>query len=116
MLTTSCLNFTYGKKQQHHIKSAQMTCYEVDFRLVKGFSESYQSFLGVWLVGWLVAFWNPLLRVVVFTLKPIVLVLFITQYTDLQSCVGTWARLGYAAFDVQLRKAYFVTTLYTRVS
>ena len=31
----------------------------------------------------------------------------------LQSCVGTWARLGYAAFDAQLRKAYFVTTLYT---
>ena len=33
-------------------------------------------------------------------------------HRHLQSCVGTWARLGYAAFDVQLRKAYFVTTLY----
>ena len=33
----------------------------------------------------------------------------------LQSCVGTQARLGYAAFDVQLRKAYFVTTLYAIV-
>ena len=30
----------------------------------------------------------------------------------LQSCVGTRAKLGYAAFDAQLRKAYFVTTLY----
>ena len=30
----------------------------------------------------------------------------------LQSCVGTWARLGYAKFDVQLQKAYFVATLY----
>ena len=30
----------------------------------------------------------------------------------LQSCVGTWARLGYAAFDAQLRKVYFVTSLY----
>ena len=30
----------------------------------------------------------------------------------LQSSVGTWARLGYAAFDVQLWKAYFFTTLY----
>ena len=28
----------------------------------------------------------------------------------LQSCVGTRARLGYAAFDAQLQKAYFVTT------
>jgi len=28
----------------------------------------------------------------------------------LQSCVGTRARLGYAAFDAQLLKAYFVTT------
>ena len=26
--------------------------------------------------------------------------------------MGTRARLGYATFDVQLRKAYFVTTLY----
>ena len=33
----------------------------------------------------------------------------------LQSRVGTWARLGYAVFDSQLRKAYFVTTLYTYV-
>ena len=33
-------------------------------------------------------------------------------HRHLQSCVGTWARLGYAAFDVQLWKAYFVTTLY----
>ena len=32
----------------------------------------------------------------------------------LQSCVGTQARLGYAAFDAQLRKAYFVTTLTVR--
>ena len=30
----------------------------------------------------------------------------------LQSCVGTRAGLGYAVFDAQLRKAYFVTTLY----
>ena len=30
----------------------------------------------------------------------------------LQSCVGTLARVGYAAFDVQLQKAYFVITLY----
>ena len=28
----------------------------------------------------------------------------------LQSCVGTQTRLGYAAFDAQLRKVYFVTT------
>ena len=34
------------------------------------------------------------------------------QHKRLQSCVGTRARLSYAAFDVQLRKAYFVTTLY----
>ena len=27
-------------------------------------------------------------------------------------CVGTWARLGYATFDAQLQKAYFVATLY----
>ena len=26
--------------------------------------------------------------------------------------MGTWARLGYATFDVQLWKVYFVTTLY----
>ena len=31
-------------------------------------------------------------------------------YRHLQSSVGTWARLGYAAFDVQLWKAYFFTT------
>ena len=31
----------------------------------------------------------------------------------LQSCVGTLARVGYAAFDAQLQKAYFVITLYT---
>jgi len=30
----------------------------------------------------------------------------------LQSCVGTRARLGYTAFDAQLQKVYFVTTLY----
>ena len=34
------------------------------------------------------------------------------QHKHLQSCVGTRARLGYAAFDAQLRKAYFVTTRY----
>ena len=28
-------------------------------------------------------------------------------------CVGTLARLGYATFDAQLRKPYFVTPLYT---
>ena len=33
-------------------------------------------------------------------------------HRHLQSCVGTQARLGYAAFDAQLRKMYFVTTLY----
>ena len=31
----------------------------------------------------------------------------------LQSCMGTWARLGYATFDAQLQKAYFVTTVYS---
>ena len=37
----------------------------------------------------------------------------VSQYhRRLQSCVGTRARLGYATFDAQLRKAYFVTTLY----
>ena len=30
----------------------------------------------------------------------------------LQSCVGTLARVGYTAFDVQLQKVYFVITLY----
>ena len=30
----------------------------------------------------------------------------------LQSRLGTRARLGHAAFDAHLRKAYFVTTLY----
>ena len=35
------------------------------------------------------------------------------EHRYLQSCVGTWARLGYAAFDAQLRKAYFVTRVYT---
>ena len=35
------------------------------------------------------------------------------KHRRLQSCVGTWAKLGYVAFHVQLRKAYFVTTLYT---
>ena len=34
------------------------------------------------------------------------------RHRCLQSCVGTCARLGYAAFDAQLQKAYFVTTLY----
>ena len=34
------------------------------------------------------------------------------SHRHLQSCVGTQARLGYAAFNAQLRKAYFVTTLY----
>ena len=29
----------------------------------------------------------------------------------IKSYVGTWARVGCAAFHVQLRKAYFVTTL-----
>ena len=35
----------------------------------------------------------------------------------LQTCVGTWARLGYAAFDAQLREAYFFhyTVCYTYV-
>ena len=36
----------------------------------------------------------------------------IIHHRCLQSCVGTQARLGYAAFDAQLQKAYFVTTLY----
>ena len=30
----------------------------------------------------------------------------------MQSCVSTRAKLGYAVFDAQLRKAYFVTTVY----
>ena len=38
------------------------------------------------------------------------------MHSCLQSCVGTRARLGYAAFDAQLRKAYFVTTLYAKPS
>ena len=33
-------------------------------------------------------------------------------HRHLQSCVGTQARLGHAAFDAQLWKAYFVTTPY----
>ena len=33
-----------------------------------------------------------------------------TIHRHLQSCVGIRVRLGYAAFDAQLRKAYFVTT------
>ena len=33
-------------------------------------------------------------------------------HRHLQSSVGTQARLGYAAFDVQLQKVYFVTALY----
>ena len=33
-----------------------------------------------------------------------------TIHRYLQSCVGTWVRLGYATFDAQLRKVYFVTT------
>ena len=35
------------------------------------------------------------------------------DHRHLQSFEGTQARLGYAAFDVQLWKVYFVTTLYT---
>ena len=34
------------------------------------------------------------------------------HHRRLQSCVSTRARLGYATFDAQLWKAYFVTTLY----
>ena len=34
------------------------------------------------------------------------------NHRRLQSCVGTWTRPSYAAFDAQFRKAYFVTTLY----
>ena len=30
----------------------------------------------------------------------------LSQVVICQSCVGTWARLGYGAFDAQLRKAY----------
>ena len=30
----------------------------------------------------------------------------------LQSCVGTRARFGYATFDAQLRKVYFVITVH----
>ena len=37
---------------------------------------------------------------------------WIACHRHLQSCVGTQVRLGYAAFDAQLRKMYFVTTLY----
>ena len=36
----------------------------------------------------------------------------VCRHRYLQSSVGTWARLGYAAFDAQLRRAHFVTTLY----
>ena len=36
----------------------------------------------------------------------------VQKHRRLQSYVGNRARLGYAAFDVQLQKAYFVTTLY----
>ena len=36
-----------------------------------------------------------------------------TVHRCLQSCVGTWARLGYTEFHAQLQKAYFVATLYT---
>ena len=36
----------------------------------------------------------------------------ISVHRRLQSCVGTRARLGYAAFDVQLRKAYFAGPAY----
>ena len=32
-------------------------------------------------------------------------------HRHLQSCVGTRAKLGYAKFDAQLQKAFFVTTL-----
>ena len=40
----------------------------------------------------------------------------ILQHRHLQSCGSTWARLGYATFDVQLQKAYFVTTLYAIIT
>ena len=36
------------------------------------------------------------------------------SHRRLQSCVGTRARLGYAAFDAQLRKVYLVTSLYAK--
>ena len=36
-----------------------------------------------------------------------------SRHRRLQSCVGTRAWLGYATFDAQLWKAYFVSTLYT---
>ena len=34
----------------------------------------------------------------------------------IESCVGTWARVGCTTFHAQLRKAYFVTTLSVRAS
>ena len=43
----------------------------------------------------------------------------ISIHRRLQSCVGTRARLGYAAFDAQLRKEFFLSlhcTLYVRLS
>ena len=40
--------------------------------------------------------------------KIVDMVLITNGHGRLQSCVGTRARLGYAAFDAQLRKAYFV--------
>ena len=83
-----------------------MTCYEVDFRLVKGFSESYQSFLGVWLVAFWESIANFLFSYLFYLLHSIL------SHRRLQSCVGTWARLGYVVFDAQLQKVYFVTTLY----
>ena len=36
----------------------------------------------------------------------------VTTGASRAACVGTRARLGYTEFDAQLRKAYFVTTLY----
>ena len=33
------------------------------------------------------------------------------RHRRLQTYVGTWAGLGYTAFDAQLRKAHFVSTL-----
>ena len=40
----------------------------------------------------------------------ILIILQCSKHRCLQSCVGTWARLGYAAFDAQLQKAFFVIT------
>ena len=46
----------------------------------------------------------------------ILIILQCSKHRCLQSCVGTWARLGYAAFDAQLRKRTALhRTLYTIV-